>query len=283
MDTLAKMTGKICLITGANSGIGYETTKALAKMGAHVVMVCRNEAKAKRARQEIILESGNPDIDLLIADMSSLESVRSLADSVIKNYSQLDVLINNAGIMNSTRELSVDGFEMQYAVHHLGPFLLTQLLLDLLKASAPSRVINLSSKLHSMAKIEFDNLQAEKKFGAFKTYSMSKLAHLMFSYSLAQRLEGSGVTVNAIHPGVIGSNLGSTPGLIKIFMKSPKRGAETSVFLASSPSMAKVTGKYFIDCKPAKSSKRSYDQEVADKLWELTLEQVGINSEQLVA
>ena len=283
MDTLARMTGKVCLITGANSGIGYETSKALAKMGAHVVMVCRNESKAKRAQQEIIVESGNPDIDLLIADMSSLDSVRSLADTVKKKYSRLDVLINNAGIMNSVKEISVDGFEMQYAVHQLGPFLLTQLLLDLLKTSAPSRVINLSSKLHSMAKIDFDNLQAEKKFGAFKTYSMSKLAHLMFSYSLAQRLEGSGVTVNAIHPGVIGSNLGSTPGLIKIFMKSPKRGAETSVFLASSPSMAKVTGKYFIDCKPARSSKKSYDQDVADRLWELALEQTGLKSEKLVA
>ena len=283
MDTLARMTGKVCLITGANSGIGYETSKALAKMGARVVMACRNEAKAKQAQQEIIIESGNPDVDLLIADMSSLDSVRSLADTVKNKYSRLDVLINNAGIMNSVKEMSVDGYEMQYAVHQLGPFLLTHLLLDLLKASAPSRVINLSSKLHSMAKIEFDNLQAEKKFGAFKTYSMSKLAHLMFSYSLAQRLEGSGVTVNAVHPGVIGSNLGSTPGLVKIFMKSPKRGAETSVFLASSPSMAKVTGKYFIDCKPARSSKRSYDQDVADRLWELALEQTGLKSEKMVA
>jgi len=283
MDTLARMTGKVCLITGANSGIGYETSKVLAKMGARVVMVCRNEAKAKRAQQEIIIESGNPDIDLLIADMSSLDSVRSLADTVKNKYSRLDVLINNAGIMNSVKEMSVDGYEMQYAVHQLGPFLLTHLLLGLLKASAPSRVINLSSKLHSMAKIEFDNLQAEKKFGAFKTYSMSKLAHLMFSYSLAQRLEGSGVTVNAVHPGVIGSNLGSTPGLVKIFMKSPKRGAETSVFLASSPSMAKVTGKYFIDCKPARSSKRSHDQDVADRLWELALEQTGLKSEKMVA
>ena len=212
MTTLAQMTGKICLVTGASSGIGFETAKALAKMGAHVVMACRNEAKARVAQQDIINASKNPDVDLLIVDMSSLDSVRELAQTIKKNYQRLDVLINNAGVMLSKRQLSADGYEMQYAVHHLGPFLLTHLLLDLLKASASSsssaRIINVSSKLHSMANIEFDNLQAEKKFGLLKTYGMSKLALLMFSYSLAERLKGSGVTVNALHPGVIGSNLG---------------------------------------------------------------------------
>ncbi|HEY9134423.1 MAG TPA: SDR family oxidoreductase, partial [Pseudomonadales bacterium] len=262
MTTLAQMTGKICLVTGANSGIGFETAKALAKMGAHVVMACRNEAKARVAQQDIIKASKNPDVDLLIVDMSSLDSVRELAQTIKKNYQRLDVLINNAGVMLSKRQLSADGYEMQYAVHHLGPFLLTHLLLDLLKASASSsssaRIINVSSKLHSMANIEFDNLQAEKKFGLLKAYGMSKLALLMFTYSLAERLKGSGVTVNALHPGVIGSNLGGIPGFIKIFMKSPKRGAETSVFLASSPSVENVSGKYFSNCKPVNSSTASY-------------------------
>ncbi len=287
MTTLAQMTGKICLVTGANSGIGFETAKALAKMGAHVVMACRNEAKARVAQQDIIKASKNPDVDLLIVDMSSLDSVRELAQTIKKNYQRLDVLINNAGVMLSKRQLSADGYEMQYAVHHLGPFLLTHLLLDLLKASASSsssaRIINVSSKLHSMANIEFDNLQAEKKFGLLKAYGMSKLALLMFSYSLAERLKGSGVTVNALHPGVIGSNLGGIPGFIKIFMKSPKRGAETSVFLASSPSVENVSGKYFSNCKPVNSSTASYNAEVAEKLWQLSAQQVGLNAEQLVA
>lgn len=287
MTTLAQMTGKICLVTGANSGIGFETAKALAKMGAHVVMACRNEAKARVAQQDIIKASKNPDVDLLIVDMSSLDSVRELAQTIKKNYQRLDVLINNAGVMLSKRQLSADGYEMQYAVHHLGPFLLTHLLLDLLKASASSsssaRIINVSSKLHSMANIEFDNLQAEKKFGLLKAYGMSKLALLMFTYSLAERLKGSGVTVNALHPGVIGSNLGGIPGFIKIFMKSPKRGAETSVFLASSPSVENVSGKYFSNCKPVNSSTASYNAEVAEKLWQLSAQQVGLNAEQLVA
>lgn len=287
MTMLAQMTGKICLVTGANSGIGFETAKALAKMGAHVVMACRNEAKARVAQQDIINDSKNPDVDLLIVDMSSLDSVRELAQTIKKNYQRLDVLINNAGVMLAKKQLSADGYEMQYAVHQLGPFLLTHLLLDLLKASASSsssaRIINVSSKLHSMANIEFDNLQAEKKFGFLKTYGMSKLALLMFTYSLAERLKGSGVTVNALHPGVIGSNLGNTPGFIKIFMKSPKRGAETSVFLASSPSVENVSGKYFSNCKPVNSSKASYNAEVAEKLWQLSAQQVGLNAEQLVA
>ncbi len=283
MTMLTQMSGKVCLVTGANSGIGFETAKALAKMGAHVVMVCRNEAKARVALQAIQSDSGNPDVDVLIADLSSLDAIRELARVVTKNYQRLDVLINNAGVMLTKRQLSIDGYEMQYAVHHLGPFLLTHLLLDLMKASAPSRIVNVSSKLHGMANIEFDNLQAERKFGLLKAYSMSKLAHLMFSYSLAERLKGSGVTVNALHPGVIGSNLGSTPGFVKLFMKSPQRGAETSVFLASSPTLESVSGKYFINCKPVRSSKASYDREVAENLWQLTAEQAGLDAGQLVA
>lgn len=283
MTILAQMSGKVCLVTGANAGIGFETAKALAKMGAHVVMVCRNETKARVAQQAIQSDSGNPDVDVLIADLSSLDAIRELARAVKKNYQRLDVLINNAGVMLAKRQLSADGYEMQYAVHHLGPFLLTHLLLDLMKASAPSRIVNVSSKLHGMANIEFDNLQAERKFGLLKAYSMSKLAHLMFSYSLAERLKGSNVTVNALHPGVIGSNLGSTPGFVKIFMKSPQRGAETSVFLASSPTLERVSGKYFINCKPVRSSKASYDREVAENLWQLTAEQAGLDAGQLVA
>ena len=283
MTELTKMSGKICLITGANSGIGFETAKALAKMGSHVVMACRNESKALAAQEEIIRESGNFDVDVLLVDMSSLESVRALAAIVKSKYQRLDVLINNAGIMLSKKETSVDGFEMQYAVHVLGPFLLTHLLLDKFQESAPSRVINISSMLHRFTNLELDNLQAEKKFGPVKTYSMSKLALLMITYSMAHKFAGSGVTFNAVHPGAIGSNLGSVPAFAKIFMKSPAKGAQTPVYLASSPYLGNLSGKYFINCKPAKSSKGSYDAVSSEKLWALLQQQTGLESNKLVA
>lgn len=283
MTELAKMTGKICLITGANSGIGFETAKALAKMGSHVVMACRNESKALAAQEEIIRETGNSNVDVLLVDMSSLESVREFAATFKNKYQKLDVLINNAGIMLSKREVSPDGFELQYAVHVLGPFLLTHLLLDLLRKSSPSRVINISSMMHRFTHLEFDNLQAERKFGPVKTYSMCKLALLMLTYSMAEKFAGTGVTVNAVHPGAIGSNLGSMPEFAKIFMKSPARGAQTPVYLASSPELNRMSGKYFINCKPAKSSKASHDVDASEKLWTLLQEQTGLESKKLVA
>ena len=270
------MHGRTCLITGANSGIGYETCKQLAQMGATILMVCRDAQRGKEARQKIIKETGNADVHLLIADMSVMSSVRDLAEKVNQEYPFLHVLINNAGVMNSKRVLTPEGFEVQYAVHHLGPFLLTHLLLDKLKHSAPARVINVSSKMHTMSGIDFDNLQAEHKFGVFKTYAASKLANIMFTYSLAERLTGGGVTVNCLHPGVIGSNIGSTPGFIKFFMKTPKKGAETSVYLASSPAAEVMNGKYFMDEKPVNSSKDSYNKALAEKLWQLTKKQVGL-------
>lgn len=272
------MHGRTCLITGANSGIGYETCKQLAQMGATILMVCRDAQRGKEARQNIIKETGNTDIHLLIADMSVMSSVRDLAEKVNQDYPFLHVLINNAGLMNSKRVLTPEGFEVQYAVHHLGPFLLTHLLLDKLERSAPARIINVSSKMHTMSGIDFDNLQAEHKFGAFKTYAASKLANIMFTYSLAERLTGKGVTVNCLHPGVIGSNIGSTPGFIKFFMKTPKKGAETSVYLASSPAVEVMNGKYFMDKKPVNSSKDSYNKALAEKLWQLTKQQVGLTA-----
>jgi len=275
-NTLADMVGKTCLVTGANSGIGFETAKGLAALGADLILVCRDAQRGEDARKDIIAATGNDRVDLLIADMSLMASVRELADQVNQNYPQLHVLINNAGVMLSKRQLTSEGYEMQYALHHLGPFLFTHLLLDKLKASSPARIININSKMHTMNKIDFDNLQAEKKFGPFKTYAASKLANMMFTYSLAERLEGTGVTANCLHPGVIGSNIGSTPGFIKMFMKSPQKGAETPLYLACEPELEVMNGKYFMDKKPLASSKDSYDKVVAKKLWALSLEQAGL-------
>ena len=278
MDVVTtSMVGKTCLITGANSGIGFETAKGLAVLGADLILVCRDRQRGEDARNKIIQETGNDRVDLLIADMSLMASVRELAEKVNNNYPQLHVLINNAGVMLSKRELTSEGFEVQYAVHHLGPFLLTHLLLDKLKTSSPARIINVTSKMHTMNSIDFDNLQAEKKFGPFKTYAASKLANIMFTYSLAERLKGSGVTVNCLHPGVIASNIGSTPGFIKVFMKSPEKGAVTSIYLATAPELEVMNGKYFMDKKVHATSKDSYDNEVAKKLWQISQEQTGLN------
>lgn len=275
-NTSIDMTGKTCLITGANSGIGFETAKGLAAMGAELILVCRDKIRGDEARKCIIAETGNARVDLVIADMSLMASVRELADQINRDYSQLHVLINNAGVMLSKRQLTSEGYEMQYAVHHLGPFLLTHLLLDKLKASSPARIINVTSKMHTMNTIDFDNLQAEKKFGPFKTYAASKLANIMFTYSLAERLDGTGVTVNCLHPGVIASNIGSTPGFIKVFMKSPRKGAETPLYLATAPELEVMNGKYFMDKKSLASSKDSYNKVVAKKLWDLTVEHTGL-------
>ena len=271
------MSGKTCLITGANSGIGFETAKSLATMGANLILVCRDPQRGEDARQKIIQESANNHVDLLIADMSLMASIRSLAEKVNNDYPELHVLINNAGLMLTKRELTSEGYEMQYAVHHLGAFLLTHLLLDKLKTSSPARIINVTSKMHTMNTIDFDNLQAEKKFGPFKTYAASKLANIMFTYSLAEKLNGSGVTVNCLHPGVIASNIGSTPGFIKMFMKSTEKGAETPLYLATSPEVEEINGKYFMDKKVRSTSKDSYNKEVAEKLWQISMEQTGLS------
>lgn len=269
---------KVCLITGANSGIGLAAAHALAKQGLRLILVCRNEQKGKAAQAEIIGRSGNSNVDLLIADMSSLSSVRSLAETVLFRYDQLDILINNAGVMNAKRRITSDGFEEQFAVHYLGPFLLTHLLLDRLKASAPARIINVSSKLHQRGSINLDDLQAEEKYSMWNTYGTSKLAVTMFTFKLAELLKDSGVTVNCLHPGVIGSNIGNTPGWIKFFMKSPEKGAETVIYLATSPEVENTTGRYFINCKESKSSAESRDAGKTENLWRATLNLVGLEA-----
>ncbi len=274
------MKGKVCMITGSNSGIGKETALGLARLGAHLVMVCRNRESAEAALMEIKEQSGNEQLELMLCDLSSLKEVQSLADEFKRKHEKLDVLINNAGVVPWKRTLTEDGLELTLVVNHLAPFLLTHLLLDVLKASVPSRIINVASGLHKMASIDFDDLQSEKKFGGFHAYSEAKLAFLIFSYELAKRLEGTGVTVNALHPGVVRTNLSRhSPWYMRLgplFFKNPAKGAETPIYLASSPDVEKVTGKYFINKKEGPSSDESYDQRTARRVWDISVQLVGL-------
>ncbi len=272
------MKDKVVMVTGANSGIGKAASLALAKMGATVVMVARNKERGEVARSEIIRESKNNSVDLLLADLSSLESVRQLAAEFQKKYSTLQVLINNAGLFNQRRHVTTDGHENTFATNYLAPFLLTNLQLDLLKASAPSRIINVSSVGHYNGHINFDDLNLEKEYGGWKAYGQSKLALVLFTHELAKKLQGTGVTVNSVHPGTVATNIWTRPlgpagfimALPKLFMKSPERGAETIVYLASSPDAISLNGEYLEKLKVKKSSAESYDEEIAQRLWDVS-------------
>ena len=263
------MKNKTCLITGANSGIGLETARGLAATGSQVIMVCRDRHKGEAARADIIASTANEKVDLLIANLADLSSVRHLVDTVKSNYNRLHVLINNAGLMTKQREVSQDGHELQFAVHHLATFVLTEGLLELLKSSAPARIINVTSMLHKFGRLNFDDLQGEQKFSSLGAYGQSKLAMLHYTYDLAEKTQGSGVTVNALHPGAVATNIGF-PSWMGIFLASPEKGARTSLYLAMSPEVEGTSGKYFVNCKPAKSSKASYHREEGRRLWEIT-------------
>ena len=272
------MKEKTIMVTGANSGIGKAASLALAKMGANVVMVTRNQEKGEAARSEIIKQSQNNSVDLLLADLSSLESVRQLSKEFHSKYSKLHVLINNAGLFNQRRSVTTDYYENTFATNYLAPFLLTNLQLDLLKASAPSRIINVSSVGHYNGHMNFDDLNLEKEYGGWKAYGQSKLALVLFTHELARKLAGTSVTVNSVHPGTVATNIWSRPlgpaGFImaipKLFMISPEKGAETIVYLASSPDAGNVNGEYWDKMKVKKSSEESYDEEIAQRLWDVS-------------
>jgi NAD(P)-dependent dehydrogenase (short-subunit alcohol dehydrogenase family) len=272
------MKDKVVLVTGANSGIGKAASLGLAKMGATIVMVARNKERGEAARSEIIRESQNGSVDLILADLSSLESVRQLATEFQRKYSKLHVLINNAGLFNQRRHVTLDGYEDTFATNYLAPFLLTNLQLDLLKASAPSRIINVSSVGHYNGHINFDDLNLEKDYGGWKAYGQSKLALVLFTHELAKKLQGTEVTVNSVHPGTVATNIWSRPlgpvgfimALPKLFMTTPKQGAETIVYLASSPDARALNGEYLEKLKVKKSSDESYDEEIAQRLWDVS-------------
>jgi len=272
------MKDKVVMVTGANSGIGKAASLALAKMGATVVMVARNKERGEVARSEIIRKSQNNSVDLLLADLSSLESVRKLATDFREKYSELHVLINNAGLFNQRRRVTADGYENTFATNYLASFLLTNLQLDLLKASAPSRIINVSSVGHYNGHMNFDDLNLEKDYSGWKAYGQSKLALVLFTHELAKKLQGTGVTVNAVHPGTVATNIWTRPfgpagfitALPKLFMTSPEKGAETIVYLASSPDAKGLNGEYLEKIKVKKSSDESYNAEIAQRLWDVS-------------
>jgi NAD(P)-dependent dehydrogenase (short-subunit alcohol dehydrogenase family) len=273
------MKDKVVMITGANSGIGKAASLAIAKMSATLVMVVRNKERGETARAEIIKKSQNSSVDLLLADLSSLESVRQLTSEFEKKYSRLHVLINNAGLFNQRRNITTDGYENTFATNYLAPFLLTNLQLETLKASAPSRIINVSSVGHYNGHINFDDLNLEKDYGGWKAYGQSKLALVLFTHELAKKLQGTGVTVNAVHPGTVATNIWTRPlgpagfimSLPKLFMTSPQKGAETIVYLASSDDAKGLNGEYLEKLKVKKSSDESYNEEIAQRLWDVSV------------
>ena len=266
---MEQMTGKLCLVTGANSGIGLATATKLARMGAHVVMVCRNAARGEAARDQIRQLTGNHQVDLLQADLADLSQVRGVAADYQARYPRLDVLIHNAGLMKKRREVSADGHELQLAVHFLAPFLLTHALRNALEAAPAARVVSVASMLHRFGNLDFDDLHAARRYSMWRQYGASKLATIVFTYELARRLENTNITANCLHPGVIGSNLESNPRWLRPFLASPETGARTPVYLASSPELEGITGRYFIACSPRDSSPASRNPAVARQLWQV--------------
>lgn len=275
-----KITGKTVIITGANTGIGKETAKDLARRGGRLILACRDTKKGEDAVREVIQETGNNNVFCWKLDLGSFESIREFAEKFNKNEPRLDILINNAGIMWCPRMLTKDGLEMQMGVNHFGHFLLTNLLLDKLKSSAPSRIVILSSLGHMTGSIKFDDINSEKSYGRVAAYAMSKLANILHALELTKRLKGTGVTANAVHPGAVDTELArhtvtgiwrvlSSP-LYSLFVKTPLQGAQTSIRVAVDPALETVSGKYFSDCKETKPSAAAQVEADAKRLWEIS-------------
>lgn len=283
------MKEKVCIVTGASSGIGRATALGLAQIGATVVLVCRDRKRGESVINEAKQRYKNSSVDLLVADLSSQESIRALANQYVKKYERLHVLINNAGSYFTKRHVTADGIEMLFAVNYLAPFLLTNLLLDTLKRSAPSRIINVAGAHHSKGKINFDDLQGAQDFNGSQAIAQSKLALVLYTYELASRLEGTGVTVNCSDPGIVATNLTDKDEdfpkfykyifkLLKPFLKSPEKGAVTSSYLASSPEVEGITGQYFIGKEIGKSSPASHDIATAKRLWDVSVSLTHLNT-----
>ncbi len=281
---LARLDGRTCLVTGATSGIGQETARGLAALGAHVVIVGRDRERAESARKAIIEETGNPRVDVLLADLSSLAGIRGLANEFLATYPALHVLVNNAGIVELKRTTTVDGFEKTFAVNHLGYFLLTNLLLPKLRASAPARIVNVASEAHRLGRIDLADLQSEKRYAAMRVYGTSKLLNILFTVALAERLAGSGVTANSLHPGAVATRLGKQNGgfaklligLLRPFFLTAEQGAANSIFVAASDELADVSGKYFVKQRAVAASHRSQRPGLARRLWVRSAELVGL-------
>ncbi|XP_023127127.2 retinol dehydrogenase 12-like [Amphiprion ocellaris] len=282
-----KLDGKTVLITGANTGIGKETAKDLAGRGAKVIIACRDMEKAKEAVKEIIETSGNDNVKCMKLDLADTKSIREFAEAFKKDEPKLNILINNAGVMVCPYGKTADGFEMQFGVNHLGHFLLTYLLLDLIKRSAPARILTVSSMVHSWGSINLEDLNSEKSYDKMKAYSQSKLANVLFSHSLAKRLEGTGVTCYALHPGAVKTDLQrhvSGPMylimmFIRPFFKTAVQGAQTTIYCAVEPSLENETGQYYGDCARTSCCDAGKDDDLAQKLWELSCRMLNITWE----
>jgi retinol dehydrogenase-14 len=283
---MGSMDGNVCLVTGATSGLGTETARALAGEGATVIVHGRDRARVESVVRTLAESTGNGDLHPLLADLSSLAQVRAAAAQVDASFDRLDVLVNNAGGIFGRRTVTEDGMELTFQVDYLSHFLLTGLLFPKIRASAPSRIINVSSGAHTRGSIRFQDLQMVRRYGAWRAYSQAKLAQVMFTYELARRLEGTAVTVNALHPGWVSSNFGSGAGplirygakLSYLFGRSPRKGADTAIYLATSPEVEDVTGKYFVDRKAVRSSRTSYDADAQRRLWTVSEELCGLTA-----
>jgi len=279
-----EMDGRVCVVTGANSGIGYETALGLAHLGATVVLVARDRTKGEEAKRRIEQTTGNQSVDLLIADLAVMDSVRGLAQAFTERYDRLHVLVNNAGLVLSRREVTEDGFERTFATNHLSMFLLTVLLLDTLKASAPARVVNVSSDAHRSGRLDFDDLQSARSYSGFRVYGTTKLENILFTTELARRLEGTGVTANALHPGFVRSNFGrNNRSLMRLVMPvlqrfaiTPEQGALTSLYLSTSPDVEGVSGRYFDKSAPREPNAAARDIDAARRLFAVSERLVGL-------
>ncbi len=284
MNAANPMHSKVCLVTGATSGVGMVTAKTLAQLGATTIIIARNPERGTAMVNRIRQETGNPQVEMILADLSAQGDVRRLAREVQSRYPRLDVLVNNAGALFSRREVSLDGIEMTWALNHLAYFLLTNLLLETLSASAPARIVNVSSEAHRHASMPFEDLQGQRRYRGWRAYAQSKLANILFTYELARRLNGTHVTANAVHPGFVATNFGrhnrSLAGLmfraLQVAAISPEQGAETMLYLATSPEVEDVTGKYFVKRRAVRSSNASYDVHAAQRLWQASVELVGL-------
>jgi len=274
----------VCVVTGASGGIGLETARGLLARGGKLVMVVRSKERGEAAAQDLAASTGNGDIETVLADLYTLSEVRRAGAELRERFPRIHVLVHNAGLIHKARGLTADGFERTFALNHLAPFLLTYELREVLRASAPARVVTVASLAHTMGKLVFDDLHMERRYKQFRAYGTSKLCNVLFARELARRLAGTGVTSNALHPGTVASNFGSTgswlfrigPRLVRPFLLSTVKGARTSIHCAASPDVEGVTGEYFDRCKVARTSRAARDPELAKKLWEVSEALCGV-------
>lgn len=276
------LNNKLCIVTGANSGIGKETVRAFAVQGAYVIMICRNEQRATHAQQELINNTGHTGIEVMLADLAIQHDVREVARQISEKFEKVDILVNNAGTIPGKREETIDGIEQTLATNHLAPFLLTNLLLGNLKKSPEARVINVSSEAHRSGADAFDinNLQLKENYSPYKVYGVSKLCNIMFTYELAKRYEETSIITNSLHPGVVRTQLAEEAGWVtkllyfigKPFMRSPKSGAQTSIYLATSEEVKSISGKYFKNKQITDPTPIAFDDELTKKLWDKSKE-----------